>query len=182
MCGDESLEDAARRQLARVGISERYLEQLGAFATRGGDYSDGSSAERVVVVAYYALANVADHRPDATEAMVWVSLPDLPTLATHFHELITQAVTRLRERHRSAAIGFALLPPRFSLTQLQRLYEAIRGVRLDKRNFRKKVLASGLIVETDHAEHGVQHRAAKLYRFDRAKYDRLVKSGFEFAV
>ena len=75
-----------------------------------------------------------------------------------------------------------VLPPRFSLTQLQRLYEMILGTELDKRNFRKKILAMDLLVETDEVEQGVRHRAARLYKFDRRKYDRLAKQGFEFAM
>ena len=83
---------------------------------------------------------------------------------------------------RYAPVGFELLPPRFSLTQLQRLYEIILGTELDKRNFRKKILSMDLLVETDEVEQGVRHRAARLYRFDRRKYDRLAKQGFEFAM
>ena len=77
---------------------------------------------------------------------------------------------------------YALLPPRFSLTQLQRLYEIVLERPLDKRNFRKKILSLGLVVETDEVEQGVRHRAARLYRFDKKKYERLLKQGFEFAI
>ena len=84
---------------------------------------------------------------------------------------------RLRGKVRYAPVGFELLPPRFSLTQLQRLYEMILGTELDKRNFRKKILAMDLLVETDEVEQGVRHRAARLYRFDRRKYDRLDQAG-----
>ena len=81
-----------------------------------------------------------------------------------------------------APVGFELLPPRFSLTQLQRLYEIILGTELDKRNFRKKILSMDLLVETDEVEQGVRHRAARLYRFDRRKYERLLKQGFELSI
>ena len=81
---------------------------------------------------------------------------------------------------RYAPIGFELLPPRFTLTQLQRLYEIVLGQELDKRNFRKKLLSMDLIIETDEVEQGVRHRAARLYRFDRKRYEKLTKSGFSF--
>ena len=83
---------------------------------------------------------------------------------------------------RYSPIGFELLPPRFSLTQLQRLYEIVLGGDLDKRNFRNKCLSMDLLVETDEGEQGVRHRAARLYRFDRRKYDKLAKHGFSFAI
>jgi 8-oxo-dGTP diphosphatase len=89
---------------------------------------------------------------------------------------------RLRGKVRYAPIGFELLPPRFSLTQLQRLYEIVLGTDLDKRNFRKKILSMDLLVETDEVEQGVRHRAARLYRFDRRKYERLLKQGFDLSI
>ena len=120
----------------------------------------------------------------ATDAMGvgWFALDDLPKLAFD-HDLIVEAGhERLRGKVRYAPIGFELLPPRFSLTQLQRLYEIILGTDLDKRNFRKKILSMDLLVETDEVEQGVRHRAARLYRFDRRKYDRLAKQGFELSI
>jgi len=112
----------------------------------------------------------------------WFSLDDLPKLAFDHSEIVARAHERLRGKVRYTPVGFELLPPRFSLTQLQRLYEMILGTGLDKRNFRKKILAMDLLVETDEVEQGVRHRAARLYRFDRRKYDRLTKQGLEFAM
>ena len=83
---------------------------------------------------------------------------------------------------RYAPIGFELLPPRFTLTQLQRLYEQVLGTPLDKRNFRKKLAAMDVVVETDEVEQGVRHRAARLYRFDKRRYEKLAKQGLEFAM
>ena len=97
-------------------------------------------------------------------------------------EIVALAHDRLRGKVRYAPVGFELLPPRFSLTQLQRLYEIILGTELDKRNFRKKILSLDLLVETDEVEQGVRHRAARLYRFDRRKYDRLAKQGFQLSL
>jgi 8-oxo-dGTP diphosphatase len=112
----------------------------------------------------------------------WFALDDLPKLAFDHDDIVSRAHVRLRGKVRYAPVGFELLPPRFSLTQLQRLYEIILGTDLDKRNFRKKLLAMDLLVETDEVEQGVRHRAARLYRFDRRKYERLLKQGFELSI
>ena len=178
---DETVDEAAQRELREeAGVTDVYLEQLYTFGTLNRD-----PRERVVTVAYYALAKLGDHRiRAATDAMGvgWFGLDDLPKLAFDHEEIVTRAHERLRGKVRYAPIGFELLPQRFSLTQLQRLYEIILGAALDKRNFRKKLLAMDLLVETDEVEQGVRHRAARLYRFDRRKYDRLAKQGFEFAM
>ena len=178
---DETLDEAARRELEEeAGVTDVYLEQLYSFSALERD-----PRERVVTVAYYALAKLGDHRiRAATDAMGvgWFGLDDLPRLAFDHQDVVSRAHDRLRGKVRYAPIGFELLPPRFSLTQLQRLYEVVLGTELDKRNFRKKILAMDLLVETDEVEQNVRHRAARLYRFDRRKYDRLTKHGFEFAM
>ena len=178
---DETLDTAARRELEEeAGVSDVFLEQLYSFGVL-----DRDPRERVVSVAYYALAKLSDHRiRAATDAMGvgWFGLDDLPKLAFDHSEIVVRAHERLRGKVRYAPIGFELLPPRFSLTQLQRLYEIVLGTDLDKRNFRKKILAMDLLVETDEVEQGVRHRAARLYRFDRRKYERLARQGFEFAM
>ncbi len=178
---DESLEDAARRELAEeTGIGEVFLEQLYTFGE-----PDRDPRHRVISVAYYALAKLSDFKLTAgTDAAGagWHPLSKLPALAFDHAAIIDAAVARLRGKVRYAPIGFELLPPRFTLTQLQRLYEIILERELDKRNFRKKILSLDLVIETDEKQTGVRHRAARLYRFDRKKYDRLVKHGFEFAI
>jgi 8-oxo-dGTP diphosphatase len=178
---EETLDEAARRELEEeAGVTDVYLEQLYTFGAL-----DRDPRERVVAVAYYALAKLSDHRiRAATDAMGvgWFGLDDLPKLAFDHAEIVTKACERLRGKVRYAPVGFELLPPRFSLTQLQRMYEIILGTELDKRNFRKKILSMDLLVETDEFEQGVRHRAARLYRFDRRKYDRLMRQGFEFSL
>jgi 8-oxo-dGTP diphosphatase len=179
---EETLDEAARRELAEeAGVTDVYLEQLYTF----GAPLDRDPRERVVTVAYFALAKLSDHRiRAATDAMGvgWFALDDLPKLAFDHDKIVEAAHERLRGKVRYAPVGFELLPPRFSLTQLQRLYEIILGTDLDKRNFRKKILSMDLLVETDEVEQGVRHRAARLYRFDRRKYDRLAKQGFELSI
>lgn len=178
---DETLDEAARRELAEeAGVTEVYLEQLQTFGDLGRD-----PRERVVTVAYYALARLADHKlRAATDAMGvgWFPLRQLPQLAFDHAQIVDVAYARLRGKVRYAPIGFELLPPRFTLTQLQRLYEQVLGTTLDKRNFRKKLAAMDVVVETDEVEQGVRHRAARLYRFDKRRYEKLAKQGLEFAM
>ena len=178
---EESLEDAARRELAEeTGLKDIFLEQLYTFGAPGRD-----PRERVVSVAYYALVSLAEHKPraatDARQA-AWFSVDAAPDLAFDHEHILATALARLRGKVRYEPIGFELLPAKFTLGQLQHLYEVILEEPLDKRNFRKKILAMDLLVETDELEQGVRHRAARLYRFDRRKYDRLAKQGFEFAM
>ncbi len=176
---DETLDEAARRELAEEsGITDVYLEQLYTFGEL-----DRDPRERVVSVAYYALAKLSDHRIRAAtdaERVAWFALDGLPRLAFDHARIVEKAIERLRGKVRYTPIGFELLPPRFTLTQLQRLYEIVLMRPLDKRNFRKKLLSMDLLIETDEVEQGVRHRAARLYRFDRKKYEKLTRQGFSF--
>jgi 8-oxo-dGTP diphosphatase len=134
-------------------------------------------------VAYYALTKLDSHVIRAAtdaERVAWFGLDDLPRLAFDHRTIIDRAVERLRGKVRYTPIGFELLPPRFTLTQLQRLYEIILTASLDKRNFRKKLLSMDLLIETDEVEQGVRHRAARLYKFDKKKYEKLARQGFSF--
>src|SRR6185369_1788384 len=137
---EEDLEDAARRELLEeTGIREVVLEQ---FHTFGGVRRD--PRERVVSVAYAALTRLEDHRPraatDARQA-VWFNASELPKLAFDHDQIIQQALEYLRLRVQLEPIGFQLLPAKFTLTQLQLLYESVLGRAVDTRNFRKRVLA-----------------------------------------
>ena len=178
---EETLDEAARRELEEeAGLKNVFLEQLYTFGAPERD-----PRGRVITVAYYALAKLSDFRVKAAtdaESVAWYPLHKLPPLAFDHADIIERATERLRGKVRYAPIGFELLPPRFSLTQLQRLYEIVLERTLDKRNFRKKILSLGLVIETDELETGVRHRAARLYRFDKKKYERLLKQGFEFAI
>jgi 8-oxo-dGTP diphosphatase len=176
---EEALDAAARRELEEeAGIRPSHLEQLYTFGEPGRD-----PRGRVVTVAYFALVKLTDHRvqasTDAREA-AWFSVWDTPKLAFDHAEVLGTALQRLKGKVRYQPIGFELLPPKFTLTQLQRLYEIILERQLDKRNFRKKILSMDLLEELDEVEQDVSHRAARLYRFDHKKYKQLEKAGFNF--
>lgn len=178
---DETLDEAARRELEEeTGITRLYLEQLYTF----GDL-ERDPRERVITVAYYALVKLSDHRiraaSDATRA-AWFGVDDLPHLAFDHANIIDVALTRLQGKVRYQPIGFELLAPKFTLSQLQHLYETILDRQLDKRNFRKKILSMGFLLDLDEIEQDVAHRAARLYSFDRKKYEQLVRAGFNFEI
>lgn len=176
---NETLDEAALRELQEeTGVSNVYLEQLYTFGDIARD-----PRERVVTVAYYALAKLSDHRIKATtdaRDAAWFSVSDMPGLAFDHEKIFEAALARLKGKVRYQPIGFELLPQKFTLTQLQKMYEKILERELDKRNFRKKILSMDVLIETDEIEQDVAHRAARLYRFDEKKYQRLVKQGFNF--
>jgi len=177
----ETLEQAARRELEEeTGLKEIYLEQLYTFGDIGRD-----PRERVITVTYYALVNLEGHdvraSTDARNA-AWFSVNDLPELAFDHEMILNAAHERLKGKVGYQPIGFELLPEKFTLRQLQHLYEVILGRELDKRNFRKKVLAMEIVKETKEIEKDVAHRAARLFRFDKRKYDKLTKQGFNFEI
>lgn len=176
---EESLEEAALRELREeTGVEEIFLEQLYTFGTVERD-----PRERVITVAYYALINLADHPLNAqtdADAVAWYSLDELPQLAFDHQEIVAIAKRRLQGKLRYEPIGFELLPKKFTLTQLQKLYEQVLCTQLDKRNFRRKILKMDLLIKLDEMQTGVAHRAARLYSFDEEKYEALRKEGFSF--
>lgn len=178
---DEPLENAALRELREeTGLQKVYLEQLYTFG-----HPDRDPRERIITVAYYALVNIRDHEimaaTDARNA-AWFAVTDTPTLAFDHETIFQVALERLKGKVRYQPIGFELLPRMFTLNQLQHLYETILEKKLDKRNFRRKILSMGFIAETDEIQQDVAHRAARLYRFDKKQYEDLVKKGFNFEV
>jgi 8-oxo-dGTP diphosphatase len=177
----EGLEDAARRELEEeTGVRHLYLEQLFTF----GDL-DRDPRGHVVTVAHYALVKLSDHRvraaTDASDAD-WFPVAKHPQLAFDHRRILATALRRLQGKVRYEPLGFELLPAKFTLSQLQRLYETILERPLDKRNFRKKILGMGLLQKLPEVEQNVAHRAARLFRFDHRKYEQLRRSGFNFEV
>ncbi len=178
---DESLEDAAKRELREeTGLEKVFLEQLYTYGELNRD-----PRERVVTVAYYALVRLSNHRvvaaTDARDA-AWFGVHDAPRLAFDHDRILNAAYQRLQNKLRYEPIGFELLPRKFTLRQLQRLYEIILDRSLDKRNFRKKILGMDVLEELDEVETDVAHRAARLYRFNQKRYREMVKQGVNFEI
>lgn len=178
---DESVDAAAARELREeTGLYNVFLEQLYTFGAVDRDPRD-----RVVTVAYYALVNLwAQELTPTTDAAQadWFELSQLPRLAFDHEVILAIALNRLRGKIRYEPIGFELLPPKFTLSQLQRLYELILDTPLDKRNFRKKILKMGLLTELDEFQTQVAHRAARFYQFDEENYRTLKAAGFNFEI
>lgn len=176
---DETLDEAARRELEEeAGVKNVFLEQLYTFGSVKRD-----PRERVVSVAYYALVKpgTVTASTDAAEAR-WFTLSDVPRLAFDHTDILATALERLRGKITYQPIGFELLPPKFTLTRLQTLYEAVLGHAIDKRNFRKKVLGYDLLIPLKEKHQEGAHRPAQLFRFDPVKYERLKKKGFLFEI
>ena len=158
---DETLEAAAARELAEeTGIRDVFLEQLFTF---GEPHRD--PRERVVTVSYYALVNLQGHNLQATtdaRTAAWFALDDTPALAFDHDRILQTGYERLKGKVRYQPIGFELLPQKFTLRQLQHLYEKVLDRELDKRNFRKKILGMELLEELDEVEQDVAHRGPPL--------------------
>lgn len=160
---DEDLEASARRELEEeTGVSGVYLEQLYTFGR-----PDRDPRERVITVAYYALIPSDQVRLQAAtdaEAVGWFAFEELPTLAFDHDEIVAMAHQRLVAKLDYSTIAFQFLPREFTLSELQEVYEIIRREPVDKRNFRKQVLALGKLVETKKMKRDGAHRPARLYR------------------
>ncbi len=175
---DESLDEAAMRELREeTGVSDVYLEQLYSFGEPGRD-----PRERIITVAYYALVS-ADRSQlaagtDTTEA-AWWPVSKLPALGFDHRKILDYALERLRNKLEYTTVGFQLLPAKFSLTELQGVYEAILGKKLDKRNFRRKIELLKILKPISEYRRGGQ-RPARLYRFAAARFEKLKDKGILF--
>lgn len=161
---DESLEEAAARELVEeTGVSDVYIEQLYTFGTPERD-----PRTRVITVAYFALVPhdaIQPHAGDDAAQTSWFSMKDLPELAFDHRQILDYALTRVRYKLEYSSVGFQLLPDVFTLTELQRAYEIILGEKLDKRNFRRKILSSEILEETGRKKREGEGRPAMLYQY-----------------
>ena len=180
---NEDLDTAAERVLEQLtGLRGVYLEQVRAFGA-----VDRHPLGRVITIAYFSLIKISDYAvtPAAfAQCAKWHSVGTVGDLAFDHAEILDSCLKRLKRKVRMAPIGFELLPPKFTLTELQQLYESIlappKGI--DKRNFRKKILSTNLLNDLNQVQEGVAHRPAKLYQFDREKYEQLVADGYSFDI
>ncbi|CAN5311361.1 NUDIX domain-containing protein [soil metagenome] len=176
---EEDLDAAAYRILKeRTGLDDVYLEQVNTF----GEVSR-HPAGRVVTVAYCSLINVQHHKIEIMEnELHWHDVNNITDLAFDHKTIFDNSYARLQKRIQEHPLGLNLLPHKFSLRELQNLYEAILSVKLDRRNFRKKFFAMDFLVDLNEIEQNVPHRPGRLYKFDYEKYERNKKkwSGIDF--
>ena len=178
---NEDLREAAARHLHDLtGLNDLYLEQFKTFG-KVSRYPH----KRVVTIAYYALVS-ADNYPlvanQNAEDIRWFGVREVPPLVFDHHNILTTGINHLRQQVSRKPVGFNLLPEKFTLLQLQELYEAILDTRLDKPNFRRKIMRMDILKACNEKQSGVAHRAANLYRFDPSAYQRLTEQGMAFEV
>ena len=176
---DESIDEAAKRLVSDItGEQDFHMEQLRAFGE-----PDRFHLDRVITIAYYTLVRPENYKfePGFTaDEVSWYPANDLPPLIYDHNELVEVALEQLKRKIRFEPIGFNLLPDKFTLKQLLEVYEAIWGIKLDKPNFRRKILKMNLLVDCKEKQKGVTHRAANYYRFDPIVYQKLCEHGFNF--
>lgn len=191
---NESLDQAAKRVLNELtGIQNIYLDQIGAFGDPnriGKKDSDKKWLEsiraqpeaRVITVAYYSLVQMPNFSPKASsfaKSAGWAPIQDVHDLAFDHYEILQAGLKQLQQRIKTQPIGFNLLPEKFTLSQLHKLYECILGKDLDKRNFRRKILNLDILTNLEEKQIGVPHKPSQLFKFNEEKYKKLSEEGFD---
>ncbi|MBI1183242.1 NUDIX domain-containing protein [bacterium] len=177
----ENIDNAAKRVLGELtGLTDMYMDQAKAFGE-----VDRHPVGRVVTIGYFSLIKKELHNPQASswaENLEWHDVNTVPQLAFDHNEILNASLDRLRKRARRQPLGFNLLPDKFTLLELQGLYESLLGEKFDKPNFRKKVLDMKLLEPLNEVQRNVKHRPAKLFKFNESRYNELKKDGFDFAI
>jgi len=178
---NEDLDDYAKFILSRTtGLSNVYLQQVKTFGK-----VDRVDFMRVLTTAYYAIINPEYHdlkQSEMAKVLNWFEIDKLPKILFDHGEIIQEALRHLRNEVKYHPVGFHMLPEKFTLTELQTLYEIILDKKLDTRNFRKKIQNMGLLIDTNEKQTNVAHRAAKLYSFDVKIYNKLKEEGLNFRI
>lgn len=180
MRANENLSETVSRVVYEyTGIEDVYMEQVGAY----GDV-DRDIAERVVSIAYYALINMEmfDEELCKIHNARWEELDKVGKLIFDHNQMLDDTIKILRKKAATQPIGFSLLPEKFTLPQLQTLYEAIYQNTLDKRNFRKKILEMDILEKQDDKDKSGSKRGAFYYKFNKEKYDKLLQEGYYFSL
>ncbi len=175
---NEAVDEAVKRILLQLtGLSNVYMEQLYTFGE-----VDRDPGARIISVAYFALIkiNASDLELVKNHGATWVPISSMPKLIFDHSAMVDRALKKLQIRARTQPIGFELLPDKFTIPQLQGLYEAIYNKPLDKRNFRRKLLSMDLLEKQEEKEKESSRKGAWYYRFDANKYEDLLKRGFNF--
>ncbi len=177
----ETASECALRILKeKAGLENVFIEQLYTFSDINRD-----PRERIISITYFSLINKHQYELVAGRDTIkaeWFNISELPVLAFDHKNIVGYALSRLKGKVRYQPVGFELLEKKFTLPQLQQLYEAILGTNIDKRNFRKKILGMGLLNPLEEKEKNVAHKAARYYSFDKEAYKKLTETGFNFEV
>ncbi len=190
---DEDLDMAANRILNELtGLNDIFLEQVGAFGNpdRLSKASDKAwlkavrqkPEERVVTIAYYSLVNMNNYQPQASsfaKTACWIPVHEISELAFDHYTIFQVALKKLKDKIKTQPIGFNLLPEKFTLSQLHKLYEVILGRDLDKRNFRRKMLKLKIVESLDEKQEGVPHKPSQFFKFNEENYTQLIQNGYD---
>ena len=177
---DEDLEVAGRRVLKETtGLENVYMQQLRSYGKK-----DRDPGYRCISIAQYALIRIDDYDEKLVEehGAKWFEIDHLPLLILDHNQMVHDALMQLKQNARYKPIGFELLPEKFTIPQLQALYEAIYQRELDARNFRKKVLSLHVLEKLDEKDKSGSKRGAFLYKFNYENYQKLLKSGYNFEI
>jgi 8-oxo-dGTP diphosphatase len=165
----EALEDGAKRILNELtGLNNVYMEQLYAYGDINRD-----PVERTVSICFFALINILEHDAEVARAQNghWFTIANKPSLIFDHSDMALKALAQIRYKAALHPIGFELLPATFTIPQLQKLYEAIYGLKLDRRNFSRKILSTKLLIDTGTKNENATTKKATLYKLDKAKYE-----------
>jgi 8-oxo-dGTP diphosphatase len=196
---DEDIARAAKRVLKeRTGLSEIFLQQFNVFGQpkrsdagfhrrflkkEGIEIADDHwLLQRFVTIGYYALVEYSyvNPRPDKfSDDCTWRDIDDLPELMMDHRQILDAALETLRVHLNYHPVGYNLLPEKFTMPELQKLYETILGKKLDRRNFQRKILSYGILKRLKEVKQGVAHKAPYLYSFDLRKYHKALKEGLQ---
>ena len=178
---NENLDQAAVRVLHTLtGLTDIYMEQLYTHSK-----IDRDPGQRTISVSYYALIDVESHKFDGIQidSARWFEMSEAPDLIFDHNDMVQKAIARLQRRAMTKPIGFELLPEKFTMRQLQNLYESILDKKLDKRNFINKINSLDVLIKLDEKDMTVSRKGAYLYVFDKEKYEKKVKEdGFNFKI
>jgi 8-oxo-dGTP diphosphatase len=175
---NETLDQAANRVLHELtGLDNIYMEQVSSYSALGRD-----PVERTISVAFFALINIVQHDFKLNKAhhAQWFLLPQAPTPIFDHQQMIAEALERLKRKALTNPIGFELLPEKFTMRQLQDLYESILNEKLDKRNFINKINALEILIRLEEKDKTTSKKGAFLYKFDEEKYNQKIDEGFNF--
>ncbi len=175
---NEDIDSAATRVLGTLtGLSDLFMEQLGTYGS-----VDRDPGARVISVAYYSLIGIHEINTEKQEqnGAHWRSISAIPALIFDHDKMVKAALAELLHKVKTQPVGFELLPEKFTLVQLQELYEAVYQRKIDKRNFRKKILSMNLLEKLDEKEKQTSKKGAYYYRFNEEKYKAFKRNGFFF--
>ena len=177
---DEDVAAAAQRVLKEItGLENVFMEELKSYGVAERD-----PGFRCISIGQYALIRINDYDRELVEkhGAHWYDIDQVPDLVLDHNQMVKDALERIKRKARYKPIGFELLPEKFTIPQLQRLYESIYQKELDGRNFRKKVLSLNVLIKLDEKDKSTSRRGAFLYKFDHKTYQKLLKSGYNFEI